>query len=189
MPSLDVLFAAAQPELASERLRYRSFVAADGATVEALLADPAIALNTLTIPHPYPPGSAVEWIAGHAGAWREGKRATWAIERAADDALIGAVGLNFTLAHLRAEVGYWIAHEEWGKGHATEAVRRTIAFAFDDLGLHRVQAHHFVENPASGRVMVHAGMRAEGTRRGVFFRDGAPRDVVEYAVLRSDARP
>jgi RimJ/RimL family protein N-acetyltransferase len=189
MPSPDALFAAALPAFETARLRLRAFVAADGATVEELLADPAVARNTLTIPHPYPAGGATPWIASHAEAWREGKRGTWAIVRAADEALIGAVGLNLTLVHQRAELGYWIAHEEWGKGYATEAVRRLIGFAFDDLGLHRVQAHHFVENPASGRVMEHAGMRAEGTRRGAFFRDGVPRDVVEYAVLRTDARP
>ncbi|MDH5233611.1 MAG: GNAT family N-acetyltransferase [Gemmatimonadota bacterium] len=189
MPSPDALFAAEQPALETERLRLRTFVPGDGPPLEALLADPAIARNTLTIPHPYPPGSAMPWIASHAEAWREGKRGTWAIVRAADDVLLGAVGLNLTLVHQRAELGYWIAHEEWGKGYATEAVKRLLAFAFDELGVHRVQAHHFVENPASGRVMAHAGMRAEGTRRGAFFRDGAPRDVVEYAVLRTDARP
>ncbi|MCL4213808.1 MAG: GNAT family N-acetyltransferase [Gemmatimonadales bacterium] len=177
------------PTLEAERVALRAFRATDAPEVERLLADGAIARNTLTIPHPYPAGTAVPWIATHAEEWREGRAGTWAITRRADGALVGAVGLRISAVHARAEVGYWVAVAEWGKGIATEAVRRLIAFAFDELRLHRLQAHHFVENPASGRVMARAGMRAEGTRRGAFFRDGVPHDVVEYAILRTDARP
>lgn len=182
-------YSAPLPTLEAERLALRAFHATDALVVERLLADGEIARNTLTIPHPYPAGAAVPWIASHAEEWAEGKAGTWAITRRSDGALVGAVGLRFSALHSRAEIGYWVAVAEWGKGVATEAVRRLIAYAFDELGLHRVQAHHFVENPASGRVMARAGMRAEGTRRGAFFRDGVPHDVVEYAILRTDARP
>jgi len=189
MPIADALFSAPLPTLVASRLTLRAFNDSDAATVEARLADPEVSRHTLNIPHPYPPGSAAPWIATHAESWAEGKSGTWAIARTADGALVGAISLRFARAHQRAEVGYWVSREEWGKGIATEAARRLIAFAFDELGLHRVDAHHFVENPASGRVLVHAGMRAEGTRRGAVFRDGVPRDLVEYAILRTDERP
>lgn len=182
-------YPATLPTLEADRLALRAFRTTDASEVERLLADGEIARNTLTIPHPYPAGSAAPWIASHAEEWQEGRAGTWAIERRSDGALVGAVGLRISAVHARAEIGYWVAVAEWGKGIATEAVRRLIAYAFDELGLHRVQAHHFVENPASGRVMARAGMRAEGTRRGAFFRDGVPHDVVEYAILRTDARP
>lgn len=189
MPSVDALFAAPLPSLESDRLALRPFDVSDAPTVESLLADPEIARGTLTIPHPYPPGSAAPWIAAHPESWREGKSATWAITRRADGALAGAISLRLTLAHRKGELGYWVARTEWGKGYATEAVRRLLTFAFDEMELHRVDAHHFVENPASGRVMARAGMRAEGTRRGAVHREGVPRDLVEYAILRTDQRP
>lgn len=151
--------------------------------------DPAIARGTLSIPHPYPAGAAGTWIASHEESWGEEKGGTWAMAHRAGGALVGALSLRLAPAHLRGEVGYWVSRDEWGRGYATEALRRLIAFAFDAVELHRVQAHHFVENPASGRVMVRAGMRAEGTRRGAVFREGIPRDVVEYAILRTDPRP
>ena len=81
-----------------------------------------------------------------------------------------------------------MSRPEWGKGYATEATRRIIAFAFDDLGLHRVEAHHFLENPASGRVMRNAGMTPEGVHRAVVWRDGVARDLASYAILRTDPR-
>ena len=189
MNSLVAIFSGAQPTLECERLRLRPFSHSDAPTVEALLMDPAIARGTIAIPHPYPAGAALPWIATHAESWREGKEGTWAVTRRAGGALVGALSLRLAAAHLRGEIGYWVSRDEWGRGYATEAVRRSITFAFDELALHRVQAHHFVENPASGRVMKRAGMRAEGTRRGAVFREGVPRDVVEYAILRTDPRP
>ena len=188
MSALDRLFASPQPTLSAERLILRPFVADDAPDVSRYLADAAVARNTLTIPHPYPVGAAEEFIARQAPDWRAGKRAVWAITQRSDGALVGAVGLHFVLAHLKAEVGYWIAVRAWGNGVATEAVRRAIAFGFDEVGLHRLDAQHYVENPASGRVMVKAGMKHEGLMRGVVFRDGVPRDNELYAILRTDPR-
>ena len=67
-------------------------------------------------------------------------------------------------------------------------MRLAVAWAFDVLGLHRVEAHHFVENPASGRVLAKAGFSMEGRRRGAVWRDDMPRDLVSYAMLRDDPR-
>ena len=181
-------FDAPMPSLTSDRLVLRPFVPTDAADMELYLADAAVARNTLTIPHPYPKGGAIAFISTHAPAWAVGKGATWALTRRTDGALVGAFGLRLTRPHKRGEIGYWIAPPEWGKGYATEASRRVIAFAFDDLALHRVEAHHFIENPASGKVMRNAGMRPEGVHRAVVWRDGAPRDLASYAILRTDPR-
>ena len=56
-----------------------------------------------------------------------------------------------------ASVGYWFARTAWGRGYATEAARALVAHGFDELGLDRVVGHHFVENPASGRVLAKLG--------------------------------
>jgi RimJ/RimL family protein N-acetyltransferase len=158
MSHRDALLASPLPILETARLSLRPFASSDAAAVQANLGDGRIAETTLVIPHPYPPGAAEEFIARHAEAWREGKSATWAVTWRSTGRVIGAMGLRLTLAHHRAEAGYWVAVDEWGKGVATEALARVIAFAFDDMGLHRVEAHHFVENPASGRVMARCGM-------------------------------
>ncbi|MHB1297169.1 MAG: GNAT family N-acetyltransferase [Gemmatimonadaceae bacterium] len=176
------------PPVTTRRLVLRAFGAVDAARVEAIINDDAIAAGTLTIPFPYPAGAALPWIEGHAASWAAGKSITWAVTRRHDDVVIGALSLRLAPAHHRGELGYWIARAEWGRGYATEALRGAIAFAFDDLQLHRVDAHHFVENPASGRVMLKAGMTHEGRRRGAVFRAGVPRDLEEYAILRTDPR-
>lgn len=181
-------YTGAQHVLRTERLVLRPFTLEDAPDVRRYLADAAVARNTLTVPHPYPEGAAEEFIAAQAPAWAAGKRVTWAVTRTQDGALVGAIGLQLTRVHKRAEVGYWIARPEWGQKYATEATRRVVAYAFDVLDLHRVEAHHFLENPASGRVMENVGMIPEGVHRAVVWRDGTPRDLRSYAILRIDPR-
>ena len=88
-----------------------------------------------------------------------------------------------------AEVGYSLAREYWNQGFMTEALRAVLDLAFRKLNLHRVEAQHETDNPASGRVMLKAGMRHEGTMRGRLFNKGRFVDVDVYAILREDWVP
>lgn len=177
---------AEQPVLRTDRLVLRPFTPADAADVQRLVGTREVADTTLSIPHPYPEGGAAQWIATHAAGWHDRTNVVYAITRASDGALVGAVGLGITAAHSHAELGYWIAPAEWNNGYATEAARAIIRFAFDVLGLHRVQARHFTRNPQSGAVMRKLGMRIEGTQRGALKKWDRFEDVVVYAVLRTD---
>jgi len=173
--------------LHTTRLVLRPFRADDAPAVQRLLSARAVAEQTLTIPHPYPDGAAAAFIAQHAEWIDSGKRLIWAITL--EEEIAGAMGLHVVAAHRRAEVGYWIARERWGQGIATEALRSVLAHGFDVVGLHRIDAQHYKENPASGAVMRKVGMTHEGRLRGVVLRDGVPRDNELYAMLRTDPRP
>ena len=151
-----------------------------------LAGDPLIAETTLNIPHPYPPGAAEAWIGRHREDAERGNALHLALERRADGALLGAIGLAVEPEHGRAEIGYWVGVRYWGAGYATEATRALIAYAFDELGLNRVFAFHLSTNPASGRVMEKAGMRFEGTRRQHTRKGDAFLDSRVYAILRTD---
>ena len=172
-----------QPELETARLRLRAFVATDAPAVQRLAGDRRVADTTLTIPHPYPDGAAEAWIATHAPAWAAGTQLTYAVTARADGALLGAVGLALEPEHASAELGYWIAVPEWGKGYATEAAAALCGHAFTTLGIHRIQARHLLRNPASGRVMQKLGMRPEGVMRGALRKWDRFEDVALYAVL------
>ena len=180
--------AGGQPALRTARLVLRPFRASDAADVERLAGAREVADTTLHIPHPYPPGAAERWIGAQAAAWAAGSGATFAVCRADDGALVGAIGLAIAPEHARAELGYWIGVPHWNRGYATEAGRAMLALAFDTLGLHRVQAHYMLRNAASGRVMRKLGMRPEGVRRGAFRKGDAFEDVEEYAILAHDDR-
>lgn len=177
-----------QPTLESERLVLRPFRASDAADVERHVSDKRIAEMTLNIPHPYPTGAADVWIASHRPKWEAGTLASFAVVERDTNELAGAVGLVIEERHASAELGYWVAVAKWSKGYATEASRTLIAFGFDGLGLHRIQARHRPGNPASGRVMQKAGMQFEGVLRDCLRRDGVFQDSVLYAILESDPR-
>jgi ribosomal-protein-alanine N-acetyltransferase len=169
-----------------ERLRLRPFTLADAPEVARLAGDRLIAETTLTIPHPYPPGAAEAWIGRHHEEAEQGNALNLALEGRDDGAVLGAIGLRLEPEHGRAEIGYWIGVPYWRNGYATEATRALIAYAFDELGLNRVYAYHFIGNPASGRVLEKAGMRFEGTRRQHTRKGNAFLDSHLYAILRSD---
>ena len=180
---------AEQPVLSTARLRLRRFGAEDAAQVQNLAGDAEVADTTAVIPHPYPDGAAQAWIAGHADDWAAAKSVTWAITRSRDGALLGAMALGLRLADRHAVAGYWVGREHWGQGVATESLSAVLAWGFDALGLHRIEATHLRRNPASGRVMEKTGMRVEGVKRESVCKDGRMEDVVLCALLASDRRP
>jgi RimJ/RimL family protein N-acetyltransferase len=181
-------FSAELPVLATPRLRLRPFTAADAPAVEQLAGAREVADTTARIPHPYPAGAAAEWIATHAEAWTAHRELALAVTLAEDGALVGSIGLVFSPEHEKAELGYWIGLPFWGKGFASEAAGALVEFAFTRLGLNRVEAHHMARNPASGRVLLKAGLRREGVSPAAMKKNGRFEDVVFYGALRSDRR-
>ena len=177
-----------QPTLKTERLTLRPFIADDAFDVERLAGMHEIADTTLNIPHPYPHGGAAEWIRLHGPAWIDGTSATFAIAGNKTDALVGAISLMIKREHRRAELGYWIAIDCWNRGYATEASQRIIDFGFESLGLHRIEARHFVRNPASGRVMQKVGMQQEGVERDHVIKWNRHESLAVYSILEPEWR-
>lgn len=135
----------------------RHFLPADAADVQRLAGDRAVSDTTAVIPHPYGDGMAEAWIATHEDERVRGKQYVFAIARAVDEQLVGAIALR-PVATEHENVGYWIGREYWGNGYATAATRAVIALAFSCLDCLQVTASHLVRNPASGRVMEKCGL-------------------------------
>ena len=177
-----------QPTLSTKRLTLRPFVPDDAFDIERLAGMREIADTTLTIPHPYPHGAAATWILTHAPAWEAGSAATFAVVENESGRLVGVTSLMIKSEHRRAELGYWIALDRWNHGYATESNQRLIDFGFEVLGLHRIEARHFVRNPASGRVMVKIGMRPEGVERDGVVKGDRYESLAVYSILEDDWR-
>ncbi|MCX8478086.1 MAG: GNAT family N-acetyltransferase [Sphingomonas sp.] len=82
--------------------------------------------------------------------------------------LIGGMGIG-PLGDERHELGYWITPDAWGRGYATEAGAAVLRAA-RAAGVRRVAAGHFLDNPASGRVLRKLGFRATGRVTSVYSR-------------------
>ena len=79
--------------------------------------------------------------------------------RRIDSALIGSGGIYYHPDTGIWHFGYNIRYEDWHKGYATEAAKRMIHFACQQLHARDFEAEHADANPASGRVMEKCGLR------------------------------
>ncbi len=113
---------------------------------------------------------------------------TYAFTIRAEGALVGRVTLSqvFRKTFQSCYLGYWVGEEHNGRGYATAAVGRAIGYAFDELGLHRVQANVMTRNPRSARVLERNGFRKEGLALRYLQIAGRWEDHYMYAITRED---
>jgi 8-oxo-dGTP diphosphatase len=148
------------PTLETPRLILRPLTPADAADVERYVSDWDVARWTASIPHPYPPGAAAEWIA----AFKENPEIVLGIVDRGTERVVGCIGLEPGENAGSGEFGYWVAKPLWGRGYATEALRAYVAYAFRELALERVIAGAMPSNTGSIRVQEKAGFRKVGER-------------------------
>ncbi|MFT8322057.1 MAG: GNAT family protein [Bacillus sp. (in: firmicutes)] len=113
--------------------------------------------------------------------------APWGMEYKENSRIIGTI--DFVWWHpdqYRAEIGYALSQEYWGKGIMTEAAKEVVQFGFEKMGLTRIQAKCFTENTGSARVMEKAGMTFEGIMRKGIFVKGESLDLKVYSVLKEE---
>ncbi|GAA0379990.1 GNAT family N-acetyltransferase [Bacillus horti] len=112
----------------------------------------------------------------------------WALELKEDGNLIGEIYLyEFEAQTSNCEVGYSLGYEWWNKGYGTEALKAVIGFAFRHMRVHKISAAHNTDNPASGRVMMKAGMKQEGVIRHMIRNSkNQYKDCAVYGILDED---
>lgn len=173
--------------LETERLCLKKTAIEEAEQIEVLASDYDVAKTTLTIPHPYPKGGAVDFIKDMQESEKEGKVINYTIVSKKTDELIGIINLNIKDPnHKRGELGYWIGKPYWGMGYGTEATRAVIHYGFTQLNLNKIFAQAFEANPGSWRIMEKAGMTYEGTLKQHFFRFGEYINIVNYGLLYED---
>lgn len=100
-------------------------------------------------------------FASIVGHWTLRGYGFFALEELERGAFVGCCGLWFPEGWPELEVGYWLMPEAQGKGYATEAARRVIAHAFDDLGTQTLVSYIDPRNGPSIKVAERLGARRE----------------------------
>ena len=110
---------------------------------------------------------------------------TFGIYELGTNNLIGHISLYAIkrLPYSSAFVGYAMDEIYAGKGIVTEAVELVVQFAFEQVGLHRVEAYVSTENSASIRVLEKSGFQQEGLLRKLLYINGQWVDHYMYARL------
>lgn len=101
--------------------------------------------------------------------------------------VIGSISLDKGKgAHVcKAELGYVLAKEFWGKGLGTEAVRLAIQDGFTDLEVVKIEAFVDPDNIASQRILEKNGFEKEGYLRKAVVQKGVIRDRIVYSTLKA----
>jgi len=126
----------------------------------------------------------------YARDMREDQAYPFFIFQTATDAMLGGV----TVSNIRrgvaqsGAIGYWIGRSHAREGNMTVALRALIPFAFDTLGLHRIEAACLPHNAASIGLLVKCGFEREGYARRYLRINGAWQDHVLFALLSEDAK-
>jgi [ribosomal protein S5]-alanine N-acetyltransferase len=111
----------------------------------------------------------------------------WAITLKPKDILIGTCGFHaIEKEHFKLEVGYELNPALWGKGIMHEALNAIFTYAFDEMGINRIEAFYDPENDRSRNALEKCGFIYEGTQRKRFFEKGKFVDAALSSLLKED---
>ena len=170
----------------TKRLMLRPFQKGDAEEMYQNWAhDPEVTKYLTWTPH-----KSVEETKAICALWEEEAKKPnvyhWAMVYAGE--LIGDITLLNVGYSETGIVGYCMAKKFWGKGLMTEAFQEVIRFAFEEVGLHRIEGMHVKQNSGSSRVMEKCGLKYEGTKRDGMrlLSTGEWVDIVVRGILKED---
>lgn len=174
--------------LSAQRISLREITESDLENIHALFLLPETDFyNALGIPE------SIDFTRDYINNWifnQQKKPRTlypFVIETKDTNQFIGLIGLIIGKPKYRnAEAWFKLHVNHWGNGYATEAFKRLIQFGFEELNLHRIEAGCAVENTASQKVILKAGLKHEGTNRQLLPHQGGWLDCYSYAILEED---
>lgn len=165
--------------LETERLILRMFRLADAEAYAAISADPEV-MKFLSDGKPQTPFEAWRSMAFLVGHWHLLGYGHFAVEEKASGRLAGRVGFLNPAGWPGFELGWTLGREFWGRGYATEAAKRALRYAFEDLDRDHVISLIDPNNTSSIRVAERLGEKVEG-KTELF-----DRDILIYGIDRSD---
>jgi ribosomal-protein-alanine N-acetyltransferase len=175
------------PVLSGERVSLRELRASDAASLFALLTTAEVSRFIS------PPPTSVEgferFIVWALGQRQAGSYACFAITLQGFDTAIGI----FQVRELNpdfstAEWGFAMGSAFWGTGVFQEGAELVLGFAFDTLGVHRLEARAAVQNGRGNGALLKIGAVQECVLRKSLERNGQYLDQVLYAILEEDWR-
>ena len=156
----------------------------DAQSIVRHINDNIVFENTVKIPSPYSIEDAHEFIKHVRVFEQENKlQKDWAIRIHGEFA--GAIGLvfNFGINSHKSEIGYWIGKPWREKGIMRQVIKDFTDFCFSTYQLVRIEAHVFIHNKASEKVLINNDFIKEGLITAAFLKDGKYKDAFLYSKL------
>ncbi|MEQ9115438.1 MAG: GNAT family protein [Rickettsiales bacterium] len=138
-------------------------------------------LSSEELPDSY--SNAISELSYWKGLFDNKRSIYWGIEK--DSKLIGTCGYNnWNRTHKRCEISYDLSYSHWGQGIMTEAVKLIVRFAFNEMGINRVQSTVATDNIASIKVLEKNHFKREGRMEKFGILNGKLKDFFMYSRVR-----
>lgn len=176
------------PILETERLKLRQIRSEEAEDVFRMRTD-SKAVEYLDIPAPRTVRDAYDLINKVARNFMEQKFPNWAItlKEDKDDKMIGYGGyVSRQKENARAELGYLLAPEYWGKGYMSEAMDAILRYGFEQMELHSIEAVVHPGNRASIKLLERFNFAREAYFNENHFHEGQYNDTAIYSLLKRD---
>ena len=171
------------PILKTERLLLRQFVDTDLEKVFKGLSHPEIikyygvSYQTLE--------ATKEQMTFFSDLEKNGTGIWWAVCSIDNKTFYGAGGLNsLNKEHKKAEIGFWLISDFWGKGIMKEAMPLICNYGFNNLGLHRIEGIVETENKNCKNAIAKLNFKHEGTMKECEVKNGKFISLDIYAMVK-----
>ena len=178
------------PELRGERVLLREMGTGDVPALFALMSDHAV-MRYWSRPAMTEPREAAELLAGIMADNAAGRLLEWGVALP-EGGLVGTLTLHhLSPTHRRAEIGFALAREQWGRGLMREAAELVVAHAFatasaGGMELERLEADTDPRNAASIALLERLGFQREGLLRRRWCVSGEWSDSAFFGLLREE---
>lgn len=172
--------------LKTDRLHVRKLKPSDVEAIFGIFSDPEVT-KYWDIEQMTDQSQAEDFIRETQRGFQDHTLLEWGIIETQSERLIGTCAYaDWDQAHERAEIGFALHKNFWGRGLMKEFLAVFIPFGFSKMGLHRIEADVDPRNQASIKLLEYFGFKKEGYLRERYLVNGEREDTIYYGLLRSD---
>ena len=174
------------PRLESERLLFRKILLSDANELYLIRSNDDV-MRFMDTKKMESINEAEKMIASIEESFKNGTGINWGIIEKSSNRFIGYFGFwRIVSEHCRAEIGYALDPNCWGKGYMIETLKTLIKFSFKEMKMHSIEAN---VNPANGnsiKLLEKIGFKKEAYFRENFLYNNTFYDSIIYSLLEKD---
>ena len=174
------------PEFESDRLLFRKILLSDAKDILLIRSDDDV-MRFMDVIRFESIADAERMIRSVEESYNNENGINWAIVEKHSNSFVGYFGFfRIIPEHCRAEIGYALKPEYWGKGYMYETINRMVRFGFKNMKLHSIEANVNPKNERSKKVLEKIGFKKEAYFRENYLFDNKFLDSLIYSLLEKD---